>query len=221
MRPLPKRLLLNHPSSVSLFPLMRRVLPYTILGFEPLYQNYEFLKKLEKKGLSGAVVECGCWKGGSSAFMAKVSGRETFAFDSFEGMPEKKEFDHKEFGKRDLAQGDLAVSEKYIKEIRSKLGVEKNLYIVKGWFDATLPKTKKEIGKIAFLRVDGDFYDSTMTVLEELYDQVIPGGYIIFDDYNDFVGCRKAIADFFTSRKLYPAIQQYYPLGKPYLQKPL
>jgi len=215
-----KQLFLKYPSCLRIFPLVLKVSNYTLLTYEILFQNYLFLKRLVKKNIRGVVVECGCWKGGNAAFMAKVSGRETWAFDSFEGMPERKTHDNKEGHKRPLEEGDLAVSEKEIQQIVEKLQVQNTVHIVKGWFNNTLSEQKKNIGQIALLRIDGDFYESTKTVLEELYDQVESGGYIIFDDYHDFEGCRKAIYEFFLTRDVYPDIKEFFPNGRPYVIKP-
>lgn len=60
--------------------------------------------------------------------------------------------------------------------------------------------------KIAILRLDGDYYGSTMDALDALYDRVVCGGYIIIDDYGDFASCRNAVADFCAKRRLSPDI---------------
>src|SRR5260370_27562540 len=42
------------------------------------------------KSVSGCIIECGCWKGGSSAnlsLVAKLCGRTLNVFDSFSGRP--------------------------------------------------------------------------------------------------------------------------------------
>jgi hypothetical protein len=63
--------------------------------------------------------------------------------------------------------------------------------------------------KIAILRLDGDWYESTMTCLAHLYDKVNPGGLIILDDYYMWDGCSKALHDFMSERKLDVKIRQY------------
>lgn len=73
-----------------------------------------------------------------------------------------------------------------------------------GWFQSTLPASRKELGRIAILRVDADWYESTRCCLEELYDQLVVGGYLIIDDYGHFPGCRKAVDEFFEARGLRP-----------------
>jgi O-methyltransferase len=53
---------------------------------------------------------------------------------------------------------------------------------LKGFVKDTLPTSGIE--KISLLRVDVDAYSATLEVLDELYDKVVPGGYIVFDDAN-------------------------------------
>ena len=74
--------------------------------------------------------------------------------------------------------------------------------MVKGWFQDTLPKYKDKIGAIAVLRVDADWYESTKCCLENLYDNVVTGGYIFVDDYGFVTGCKKATDNFLTNKKL-------------------
>ena len=52
------------------------------------------------------------------------------------------------------------------------------------------------IESLAVLRLDGDYYESTIQGLEALYDKVSPGGFVIIDDYFTFEPCREAVQDF-------------------------
>lgn len=96
------------------------------------------------------------------------------------------------------------------------------IHLIKGWFQETLKATKAAIGPIgpiAVLRMDGDFYESTKIVFEELYDQVVAGGAVIIDDYGSFQGCRKATEEFFSIRHIQPHIV-YVEHGIRYFIKP-
>ena len=48
------------------------------------------------------------------------------------------------------------------------------------------------------MRLDGDYYESTMDSLINLYDKLSIGGYAIIDDYGEhtWTYCRKAVDDF-------------------------
>ncbi|MDP3726503.1 MAG: TylF/MycF/NovP-related O-methyltransferase [bacterium] len=197
--------------------ILKTVAPYTLLGYSALENAYDLAEDVEKKGLSGSFVECGTWKGGAAATMAAVAHRygnqrKTWYFDSFEGMPEPTQEDKKGEGKRggteDLTGDMLKASISDVEEVifeKLKLPRENNI-IVKGWFQDTLPEKKREIGPIAILRLDGDWYESTKVCLEELYDQVVSGGYVIVDDYGAWAGCKKAVHEFFDKRGINPKL---------------
>lgn len=191
--------------------LLIKVAPFSLDSYGALSNVYNLATDVEKRKLPGSYVECGVWKGGCAATMAAItnrfaSGRTTWYFDSFEGMPEPTEKDARGSGKtgkvEDIMGDKLKASISDVEEIAFnilKLRREKNI-IVKGWFKNTLPVKKAQIGQIAILRLDGDWYESTMTALTELYDQVVPGGYIIIDDYGSWEGCKRAVHEFRDSR---------------------
>lgn len=187
--------------------LLIKVAPYSVDSYGALGNVYDLARDIEERGIKGAYVECGTWKGGCAAVMGAMtkrfnSGRTTWYFDSFEGMPEPTEKDARGRGKtgtvQDIMGDKLKASVSDVEEIAYKilqLSKDKNI-IVKGWFKDTLPQQKQAIGPIAILRLDGDWYESTMTALTELFNQVVPGGYVIIDDYGSWEGCRAAVHEF-------------------------
>lgn len=185
--------------------------------YATFYQVKELIKTLDQKGIDGVLVETGCWNGGMGAFMASCSDRRTLLFDSFEGLPALGEEDkrqskdigiplHKPVGFFSHYRGQTLSVER-VKEICDKMGVSSRTEIIKGWFEDTLPKYRNE--KIALLRIDGDTYHSTKTTLETLWDSVVSGGIVIFDDYYGWDGSRQALYEFFVSKKVYPAIRTF------------
>jgi O-methyltransferase len=150
-------------------------------------------------------VECGVAKGGCLAMMKYCSGinNKIFGFDSFEGMPDiDSDKDISDYNKSDpvywvgkpLCNGIDSVYDTFDK---LKLNMN-NVVLVKGFFQDTLNVQKNidNIGEIAVLRLDGDWYDSTKICLEKLYDKVIDGGVIIIDDYGHFIGAKRATDEF-------------------------
>ena len=79
---------------------------------------------------------------------------------------------------------------------------KENTMIKKGWFQNTLPEIKDKIGPIAILRLDSDWYESTKCCLDNLYDNVIQGGYIVIDDYGCWEGCKRAVDEFLEKRNM-------------------
>lgn len=213
--------------------LHMKVRPYTMVPSSGLNNAYELSKDVEKKGLKGSFVECGVYNGGCIALMAYIakkakSNRKIWLFDSFEGLPEpskkdggkaKKFASNKDSGKLKSIGKNVGSINK-AKEILRKLNIDdKNVIIRKGWFQHTIPLTKNEIGPIAILRLDGDWYESTKICLENLYDLVISGGYIIIDDYDAWEGCKKAVDEFFDKRSIETKLNKI-DQGALFFQKP-
>jgi hypothetical protein len=203
-----------------------RVLPNTMLSAPRLLNAYDVVRQVEDDGVDGAIVECGVWSGGGIGLMALASRRygtapRTFhLFDSFEGLPQPSVHDeevlaafalgHPELVPDDgsdparlvaigACEGDTieAVRDLFLRRLRV---AEDRVVIHAGWFQDTVPAAAATIGPIAVLRLDGDWYESTKVCIENLYDHVAEGGFVIVDDYGDFTGCRKAVDEFLASR---------------------
>ena len=78
--------------------------------------------------------------------------------------------------------------------------------IFKGWFNDTLP-TFVPPEPIAILRLDGDWYDSTMTCLRHLAPHLAPEGIVILDDYGTWDGCSRAVHDYLSQTQSTARIQ--------------
>lgn len=195
--------------------LLAKVENYTHVNYQRLKGLYDIAEEVSKQKLPGSFVETGVWRGGCAgilAFIAKKHGyrNDLYFFDSFEGLPEPTEKDGTdaiEFAKGKKSGSLKSISkvlaeEEYLKRLLfNVLGIDKKyVHTVKGWFQKTLPRAAKNMNKIAILRLDGDWYESTKVVLDYLYDLVIPGGYIIIDDYYYWDGCKKAVQDFIKER---------------------
>jgi len=163
----------------------------------------------------GSIVECGTWRGGMSAGMIEVAGlhRNYHFFDSFEGLPPAGEHDGekaKEF-QRDMSSptyyDNCSASLEDFRQTISMTGCpEKNISIHKGFFDGTLPGFS--CPPIAILRLDVDWYDSTMICLEKFWDHILPGGLILIDDYYAWEGCSKAVHVFLAKRDATEKVRQ-------------
>ena len=191
---------------------------YTMVGRTGLLATYDIAGEIEKSNIGGCFIECGVARGGCSALMALVvneneSNRNVWLFDSFEGLPEptvedeyKEPLIYKPKDKHDslVSQGYcLGMYDEVEQFLFSKLGLSKNnVFMVKGWFQDTLPAHKDRIGEISVLRIDADWYESTKCCLESLYNNVIAGGYIIIDDYRSVGGCKKATDEFLKNKRL-------------------
>ena len=112
-----------------------------------------------------------------------------------------------------------SVIQKKVKQIFGKLGLGlENVRIVPGWFEVTL--TTVPMQTIAVLHIDADWYDSVKTVLEVLYDKVVPGGFIILDDYGYWKGCTQAWHDFLSEHEIENVSIRRNGRAGAFLQKP-
>jgi O-methyltransferase len=179
--------------------------PFTMVGEPRLLSLYNLARKVCQQDISGNVVECGVAAGGTSALLAATvqahssEARKIFSFDTFEGMPAASALDTHEGQHAEATgwgAGTCAAPMDSLLELAGKLHVRELIQPVKGLFADTLPQHKQSIGPIALLHVDGDWYSSTMDVLGNLYDQVVPGGYIQVDDYGFWEGCKRAVTEF-------------------------
>jgi hypothetical protein len=187
--------------------------------FEYIYDRYSTHTMIPKRSYirnlrlianykhsNGDVVECGVWRGGMIAGMAEVLGntRTYHLFDSFEGLPPAKEIDGRsaiewQKNKDGIYYFDnCTAKESYATQLFQKLNVKYT--INKGWFEQTLPNYNY-LNHIDILRLDADWYESTLICLQYLYPKVRKGGIIIIDDYYAWDGCSKAVHDYLSAIK--------------------
>lgn len=136
------------------------------------------------ENLSGDIVECGVWAGGMSIFLSKIfQQKNIWVCDSFEGFEDQKDsnflFKDERHGK-----GGYAYSLEETKNNFTKYDAldQNRVFFLKGFVRETLTPERCPIQKISLLRIDVDAYSATLDVLYFLYDKVVSGGYIIFDD---------------------------------------
>ncbi len=186
---------------------------FTMVPYENFVPNMELCEQFSK--VDGCVVECGVWRGGMSASMAEILGpdRLYYLFDSFEGLPDAKEIDGQDAIQYQLDKDapryyDNCTAEIGFAQKAMSLSGVPRVEIVKGWFSETLPDMNIR-EPIAILRLDSDWYDSTMVCMENLYPKVSEGGLILMDDYYYWEGFSKAIHDYLSRYKLPVRINQW------------
>lgn len=157
------------------------------------------------EGVPGDFVECGVWRGGACAFAKAVldangSDRTVWLADSFEGLAEPKHAaDTIDLSARKYPM--LAVPRPRVQALFERLGLmDARVRFLEGWFNETLAAAP--IGPVAVLRLDGDYYESTMTPLRALYDRVSPGGFVIVDDYGLLEPARRAVDEFRAQHRI-------------------
>ncbi len=152
------------------------------------------------QNVDGDVVECGVAYGGSLLILGALikqegKGRVLYGFDSFQGFPEPTAEDESFRKPQKGEYGDASMER--IKKLFKRAGLPESI-LVKGFVEDTVENFK---GKIAFLHVDTDLYNSYKVIFKELFDKVVSGGVVLFDEYNEpkFPGATKAVDEFLAS----------------------
>lgn len=188
------------------------VAPFTMTPPERIMALVDALRYITKNAIPGAILECGVWKGGSMMAAAQTlrlinaADRELYLFDTFDGMTPPTDADVDLFGDDAASVMKLLPKEgspvwAYSPEAEVRANMASTGYpsqlvhFVRGSVMDTLPQQAPE--RIALLRLDTDFYDSTKHELETLVSRVSPGGVLIIDDYGHWRGSRKATDEFF------------------------
>ena len=170
----------------------------TLLSLSRLNNIQECMETCLRENIPGHFMECGVWRGGACILMAGilhawgVKDREVHLADSFMGVPQSmNDRDQQQtFHKYDY----LSCSEWNVKINFQRYGLlSENVKSTQGFFATRLRHFSRPL---AVLRIDGDLYSSTIDCLKNLYKHVVPGGYVIIDDYVNFPHVKAAVDEF-------------------------
>lgn len=174
--------------------------------FGKFFAHYELYKKIIN--LPGDIVECGIFKGNSFFRLAHFrniletqNSRKMIGFDMFGKFPETHFEADKKFREEFISEAGDGITFEEMERILSYKNIA-NYELIQGDINFTLPQycIKNPQLKIAFLHIDTDVYEPAVTILESLYDRVVRGGIIAFDDYGIFPGETKAADDFLVNK---------------------
>jgi O-methyltransferase len=185
--------------------------------------QWEFIQAIryvEGRNIPGDLVECGVWRGGNlviAGLLRKQLGfdRRIWAYDTFAGMtpptdadfkPGEEELDvmkkFEQLEREGRNEWCYASEEDVLSNFAARVG-HGELRTVKGPVEETLREPQNLPEKIAILRLDTDFYESTKAELETLYPRLSPGGVLIVDDYGEWAGARKAVDEYFSGQAVW------------------
>jgi macrocin-O-methyltransferase TylF-like protien len=142
--------------------------------------------------VKGAVVECGCWLGGTTtnlSVICDIVGRDLIVYDSFEGLPAPVAGDNMSPMVKGSFRGDLDVVKRNVR----RYGVIERCQFRKGWFKDTLPSHREDI-LLCF--IDVDLKSSMHDCIVNLWPYLTEEGYVFFDEYVHLHNC----ALFFSER---------------------
>lgn len=137
------------------------------------------VKRAER--LDGDLMELGVFRGHTTLFTAEYVGfadwpRKWFLYDTFEGVPEDQLDEG--WGERNAAAYKDTFS---YEEVAERFRPFPNIVLTKGRVPEILDEVCPE--RIAFLHMDLNNSQAEIAALERLYDRIVPGGVIVFDDY--------------------------------------
>ncbi|MBI2095447.1 MAG: class I SAM-dependent methyltransferase [Candidatus Omnitrophica bacterium] len=204
-------------------PVFETARKYTMTLPERMYNLYLATQYVASRGIPGDLVECGVWKGGSAMAMALTllgmgdKSRTIYLYDTFEGMSRPSEKDVDYYGNTgeaiwvpELKEDHNAWAYCPLEEARRNLVStgypEDKLKFVKGRAEETLAHTVPE--KIAILRLDTDWYESTYQELVYLFPKLSPGGVLLVDDYGHWKGSKEAVDRYFKEKNVQMLLQR-------------
>lgn len=184
----------------------------TMVGLKRLDNLQYCIQTVIDEGVAGDLIETGVWRGGASIFMRAAlaaygdGSRTVWVADSFEGLP-PPDPRYPADAHLDLSGiSHLAVPQQEVERRFARYGLlDDQVRFLKGWFKDTLPGAP--IDKLAVIRLDGDLYQSTIEALDALYPRLMPGGFLIVDDYGVIPACRHAVEEYRASQGISEPIE--------------
>jgi O-methyltransferase len=200
--------------------LCRIVEPHSITSPERVLALRDAVEYVLMNKIPGDIVECGVWKGGSMmvcalTLLAKSERRDLWLFDTFEGMPSPTEVDINYYGFSarqawENSKGDWDWNRASLDEVQKNIESTgyplQRVKFVKGRVEDTIPTSAPQ--RIALLRLDTDWYESTYHELVHLYPRISKGDVLLIDDYGHWAGSRKATDQYFREHAIHPLLHR-------------
>lgn len=185
----------------------------TMAGLPRIIATINACKHAVIADIPGDFVECGVWRGGNSlaakmTFEKYGSAKRVYLFDTFAGMTEPGDHDTSPYEKNasDLQfqtqqfEGHNRWCFASLEDVRASFlasGVDMaGVHFISGDVRKTLAVKRNLPRKIAVLRLDTDFYDSTRVEMDILYPRLSRRGSLLLDDFGYWDGSRKAVTEY-------------------------
>ena len=197
--------------------LYKKIKPYTMSSMDTMLALYRSVKYIIHNRVEGDIVICGVWKGGCAMLCALTllslgqTKKKIFLYDTFKGMTEPSEKDVTFWGlnaKKVWASSQRKQHNQWcygsLQETKNNLSSTgypiENIVFIEGDVRQTLPKMAPQ--NIALLRLDTDMHDSTRHELVHLYPLLSRQGVIMIDDYEMWLGQRKAVDSYLQENNI-------------------
>jgi hypothetical protein len=194
--------------------VIQQVRPWTMTSAERLYALIQAVRYVTANSIEGSIVECGVWKGGSMAAVARTllanreTNRDLYLFDTFEGMSEPTSRDVDYAGKTatEVLQEDEGFKcgnapLQIVRTVLQDTGYPTDrIHFIAGKVEDTIPANAP--ATISLLRLDTDWYESTKHELVHLFPRLSRHGVVIIDDYGHWKGSRQACDEYFAENRI-------------------
>ena len=179
---------------------------YTLMSARNRTTLYRQARSVLERGTSGDFVEIGVHRGGSAAILAHLlkdhPGRTLHLFDCWGDLPEptaKDGYRREQYARQNIPEklaelkddAPLKATEKVIEQV----GYGRAVYY-QGWYEESFPTYSG--GKIAFVSLDCDYYESVKLALSFIRANAAQGICIVNDDYDAWPGAKIATDEFVT-----------------------
>jgi O-methyltransferase len=208
--------------SPEMLTILKHARPHTLTTLHRMASTQDAIRYVVKAGIPGDIVECGVWRGGNMAVAASTllaigaASRELFLYDTYEGMtpPTEKDTDYSGGFAADYlnsqVRGTGVWCEASIEDVGEVMRCTdyptEKVHLIKGPVEQTIPANIPS--QIAVLRLDTDWYESTMHELVHLYPRLMPGGVLIIDDYGHWRGARQAVDEYFEKHAIHSLLNR-------------
>jgi O-methyltransferase len=153
------------------------------------YRCFELWKLIEQiaKLKNGSIIEIGVWRGGTGALIAMQAKNcgiadRVLLCDTFTGVVKAGAKDSVYKGGEHAETSRQAVEEL----ILHRMNLD-NVEILEGIFPDQTGQRVEDM-QFRFCHIDVDVYQSAKDVVDWIWDKMVPGGIIVYDDYG-FSGC--------------------------------
>jgi O-methyltransferase len=191
--------------------------PFTMTSLERMAALVQAVTFVSKNKISGDIAECGVWRGGSMMTVAltlmKLGDltRSLYLYDTFEGMSSPTSADRSLDGvsaqeqlNRDPVGTGIWVRAD-LDDVRANLASTgypaDKIHFIKGKVEDTIPAAMP--ARLALLRLDTDWYESTRHELLHLFPRLDRRGILLIDDYGHWEGAKKAVDEYFQGQAIY------------------
>ena len=212
----------ENPDDDAYVEILKKIFGYTMTiygGADSTYGLFQIVKYIVQNDIRGEIVECGVWRGGSMMFIAYSLryfgdlGRQLYLYDTYAGMTQPDDIDvdfdgiaQKPLWKPGQKMGYGGSLEDVKSNLRKTDYPEERLHFIAGDVLETIPAQLPS--RIALLRLDTDYYKSTLHELKHLYDLLVPHGVLIVDDYGWCRGARQATDEFLRELPFKPLMHR-------------